>query len=135
MNEALITALGITGIGQFLTWIWDVLKRDRESKSSPVEFNIKFYLKDNRIQLPASILMALLLTAAVYIMKFDVFIADVSPEVIAPYITGILHFGIGVAPAAFFTYIKRISKSSLLRPDVVKLGEDVYKRKDDAQPE
>lgn len=124
-----LLCLIMTGSGQILTWAYDILQRDAGSRTSPVKFSLKFYLKDNYIQLPVSIVIALIIALVVNISGLDYFISTSASENATVVIMSVLYLSIGVSPTAFFTWIKRTSKSSFLRPDMVKSKGRVYNRK------
>lgn len=129
--EIQLMAFMLTGIGQVLAWTYDVMQRDKKSKCSPEEFSFRFWLHDNRIQIPTSVIMALLLTFAVTITEADIYLASYFSESSTMFVKGFLHLFIGVSPTAFFTWVKRTVKDNFLRPDIVTLnkGKKVFKRK------
>jgi hypothetical protein len=126
-----LMAFILTGIGQILAWTYDVMQRDRKSKCSPEEFSFRFWLHDNKIQIPTSIIMAVLITLAVVMTGADVYIASYFSESSTMFIKGFMHLCIGISPAAFFTWIKRTSRNTFLQPDTISFnnGKKVFKRK------
>lgn len=129
--EIQLMAFMLTGIGQVLAWTYDVMQRDKKSKCSPEEFSFRFWLNDNKIQIPTSVIMALLLTFAVTVTEADIYLASYFSENSTMFVKGFLHLFIGISPAAFFTWVKRTVKDNFLRPDIVTLnkGKKVFKRK------
>jgi hypothetical protein len=126
-----LMAFILTGIGQILAWTYDVMQRDRKSKCSPEDFSFHFWLQDNKIQIPTSVIMAILITLAVVMTGADVYISSYFDESSFMFIKGFLHLCIGISPAAFFTWIKRTSRNTFLRPDNIsdEKNKRIYKRK------
>lgn len=110
----------VTVIAYLLALIYDLLKRDKESASSPKRFDIGFYVKDNALRLLMSLFFSCLL-ALLFWMLFPDF-AKVSEDLTT--YGSLVYVVIGAAPDLVIAYAKR--KSNFLRLAEV----DGYKRKE-----
>lgn len=109
-----------TIIGYFISLIVDVLQRDKASQSSPVKFNMWFFLKDNRDRLILSFLLSTLITIAIVLNTNDAANLLGKDEIA---LNNLIYIAVGAVPDLIIGLVK--NKTKWLRPDEV----DGYTRK------
>ena len=114
----------ITLLSFAISLVYDISRRNKDSSSSPIKFDMVFYIKDNWVRIIVSVLLSSLIAILVRIIEPEIFDVDENMSRI-----GILIYVIiGSAPDLLIAYAKR--NTDFLRPETVETKEGSFERRD-----
>jgi len=112
-----------TFLGFLIMQISEVLRRDRSSNSSPVKFDILFFLKDNLVKIVLSLALSVAISLVIWMNFGDATTLFKEHELYG----NLLYVAVGAVPEYILQKVKK--KFGITQPEQVVTKDEVYKRK------